>query len=131
MTVFEDRQLTILAAPFEVGHSAHAVTAQRARSAYQELVPGPRTDSQLLGEAQVLVLPRQTRHLVLRADAVNLQALSELVEATMQVVAELHEVLDVVHGRKIDLRVPVPKDQLGASQHERKVSPCDNGINSS
>lgn len=43
-------------------------------------------------------------HLVLGAHAVDLQALRQLVQAAVQVVAELHEVLDVVHRGKVDLQ---------------------------
>ena len=41
---------------------------------------------------------------MLGPNAVHLQALCQLVEAAVQVVAELHEVLDIVHCREVDLR---------------------------
>ena len=43
-------------------------------------------------------------HLVLRADARNVQCLGQLVQAAMQVAAELHQVLDVVHVREVHLQ---------------------------
>ena len=46
--------------------------------------------------------------LVLRADALYLQCLGQLVEAAMQVVAELHQVLDVPHVGEVDLHAARP-----------------------
>ena len=43
-------------------------------------------------------------HLVLGSDAVDVKHLGQLVQAAVQVLAELHQVLDVVHGREVDLR---------------------------
>ena len=45
--------------------------------------------------------------LVLGSDAVNVEHFSKLVEAAVQVVAELHQVLDVVHGGEVNLRSTV------------------------
>ena len=42
--------------------------------------------------------------LVLGTDAVDVQYFGELVQAAVQVVAEFHQILDVVHGREVDLR---------------------------
>lgn len=42
-------------------------------------------------------------YLVLRAQAFDLQALGQLVEAAMQVPTELHQVLDVEDVGKVDL----------------------------
>lgn len=45
-----------------------------------------------------------TVHLVLRADARDVQRLGQLVQAAVQVAAELHQVLDVVHVREVHLQ---------------------------
>ena len=42
---------------------------------------------------------------MLRPDAVHVQDFGQFVEAPVQVVAELHEVLDVVHRGEVDLRL--------------------------
>ena len=42
--------------------------------------------------------------LMLRAYPRHLQHFSQLVEATVKVVTKFHEVLDVIHGREVDLQ---------------------------
>ena len=43
--------------------------------------------------------------LMLRPNALYFQCLSQLVQAAMEVVAELHQVLDVPHIGKVDLHI--------------------------
>ena len=50
---------------------------------------------------------RTVAHLMLWPHAIDLEALCQLIEATVQIVAKLHEVFDVVHCREIDLQQPV------------------------
>ena len=42
-------------------------------------------------------------YLMLWAYTLNLQHLCQFVQTTMEVVTELHQILDIIHSRKVDL----------------------------
>ncbi len=46
------------------------------------------------------------RHLVLGPYALHVQGLCQLVQAAMEIAAELHQVLNVIDGREVDLHQP-------------------------